>query len=105
MSYRIIIGPRARRDLRDFADLLRDYSEDFAQEQLDRLLVTISTYLAETPLIWSHFFLTGAPYRGYLFRVGRRSHYWIIYTVDEEARIVEMLRFWNASRDPEAFEI
>jgi len=56
--------------------------------------------LAESPLTWSYFPLTGAPYRGYLFRVGRRTQYWIIYTVDEYSRIVDVLSFWNTARDP-----
>jgi hypothetical protein len=64
-----------------------------------------SINLAESPLTWGYFPLTGAPYRGYLFRVGRRAHYWIIYTVDEEAQIVDILHFWNARRDLEALDL
>jgi mRNA-degrading endonuclease RelE of RelBE toxin-antitoxin system len=45
-----------------------------------------------------------APYRAYLYRVGRRTQYWIVYTVDEQTRTVDILHFWNASRDPERFE-
>jgi hypothetical protein len=56
-------------------------------------------------LTWSYFAFTGAPYRAYLFRVGRRTQYWIIYTVDEDARTVDILYFWNASRDPETLDI
>lgn len=37
--------------------------------------------------------------------VGRRTQYWIIYTVDDETRIVDVLHFWNAMRDPESLEI
>ena len=44
-------------------------------------------------------------YRAYLFRVGRRTQYWIIYTVDENAQMVDVLHFWNASRDPESLEL
>jgi hypothetical protein len=71
-------------------------------ERLDRIL---RLNLGEAPLAWSYFPLTGAPYRAYLFRVGRRTQYWIIYTVDEEARIVDILRFWSASRDPERLDL
>jgi hypothetical protein len=49
--------------------------------------------------MWGYFAFTGAPYRAYLFRVGRRTQYWIIYTVDEEIRTVDILHFWNAMRD------
>ena len=55
--------------------------------------------------MWSYFPLTGAPYRGYLFRVGRRTQYWIIYTVDEDTRTVDVLLFWNAARDPETIDL
>lgn len=61
--------------------------------------------IAEAPHIWGHFALTGAPYRAYLFRVGRRTQYWIVYTVDDEARLIDVLHFWNAMRDPERFEV
>jgi hypothetical protein len=66
---------------------------------LDRIL---SLQLGETPLTWSYFAFTGAPYRAYLFRVGRRTQYWIIYSVDDDTRTVDVLRFWNASGDPDA---
>lgn len=55
--------------------------------------------------MWSYFPLTGAPYRAYLFRVGRRTQYWIIYTVDEDARTVDILHFWNATRDPDNLDL
>jgi hypothetical protein len=51
----------------------------------------------------SAFYLTGLPYRGYLFRVGRRTSFWIVYTVDEDAKLVRVLRFWNASGNPADF--
>jgi len=31
--------------------------------------------------------------------------YWIIHTVDDDAKIVNVLRFWNASREAASFEI
>jgi mRNA-degrading endonuclease RelE of RelBE toxin-antitoxin system len=37
--------------------------------------------------------------------VGRRTNYWIVYTVDEDAKTVNVLRFWNASKEPASFEI
>jgi hypothetical protein len=49
--------------------------------------------------------LNGRPYRAYLFRVGRRTQYWIIYTVDEHAGTVDVLSFWNAARDPDSFDL
>ena len=81
----------ALRQIDQFAAYLRDYSEDFAIEQIERLDRILSVSLREAPLTWSYFIFTGAPYRAYLFRVGRRTQYWIIYTVDEDSRTVDIL--------------
>ena len=97
MAYRVRFDPVALDEIEQFATYLRDYSEDFAIEQIERLDRILRLNLAEAPLTWSYFPLTGAPYRAYLFRVGPRTQYWIIYTVDEDARIVDpSARFWRA---------
>jgi len=105
MPFRVRIDPVALREIDEFAAYLRDYSEDFAVGQIERLDRILSVNLGETPLTWSYFAFTGAPYRAYLFRVGRRTQYWIIYTVDEDARSVDILHFWNAMRDSERLEL
>jgi len=105
MAYRLRIDTVALRQIEDFAAYLSGYSEDFAIEQIDRLDRILRFNLCEAPLTWSYFPITGAPYRAYLFRVGRRAQYWIIYAVDENARIVDILQFWNASRDPEVLDL
>lgn len=105
MPFRVRIDPVAQQHIDEFATYLRSYSEDFALEQIDRLDRIIAENLGDMPLTWSYFFFTGAPYRAYLFRVGRRTQYWIIYTVDEEARTVDILHFWNAMRDPDALKL
>jgi len=105
MTFRVRMDPFALRHIDEFAAYLRDYSEEFAIEQIERLDRIIAVNLGESPLTWSYFAFTGAPYRAYLFRVGRRTQYWIIYTVDEERRIVDILHFWNAMRDPESLEL
>jgi mRNA-degrading endonuclease RelE of RelBE toxin-antitoxin system len=104
MPYRVRIDPLAMRQIDEFAAYLRDYSEDFAREQIERLDRILRFNLGESPLTWSYFPLTGAPYRAYLFRVGRRTHYWIIYTADEDNHTVDVLSFWNTARDPESFK-
>jgi len=76
-----------------------------ASDHLTRLSYEFGAYVAATPLMWNYFFLTGAPYHGYLFRFGRRTHYWVVYVVHEGSRIVEILRFWNASQDPETIDV
>ena len=102
--FRLRIAPVAQSQIDAFAEYLRDYSEVFAIAEIDRLNEILSRHVAEAPLTWAYFPLTGAPYRAYLYRVGRRTQYWIVYTVDEQARTVDILHFWNASRDPERFE-
>lgn len=105
MAYRVRIDPVALGQIEQFAAWLSDYSADFAIEQIERLDEILRVNLGETPFIWGYFPITGAPYRGYLFRVDRRTQYWIIYTVDEDARIVDILLFWNASRDPARLDL
>src|SRR5713226_8660392 len=105
MTFRVRIDPVALRQIEQFAAYLRDYSEEFAIEQIERLDRILSVNLRASPLTWSYFAFTGAPYRAYLFRVGRRTQYWIIYIVNEEDRSVDILHFWNASRDPETLDI
>ena len=105
MTFRLRIDPVALGQIDEFAARLRNYSEDFALEQIDRLDRIISVNLRESPLTWSYFAFAGAPYRAYLFRVGRRTQYWIIYTVDEDTRTVDILHFWNAARDPESLDL
>ena len=105
MTFRVRIDPVAQHHIDEFAVYLRQYSEDFAVEQIERLDRIIAINLGESPLTWAYFAFTGAPYRAYLFRVGRRTQYWIIYTVEEESRTVDILHFWNAMRDPESLEL
>jgi len=105
MTYSVRIDPVALQQIDEFAVYLRRYDEDFATEQIERLDRIIARNLRESPLTWSYFPLTGAPYRAYLFRVGRRTQYWLIYTADEETRIVDLLHFWNAMRDPDALDL
>jgi mRNA-degrading endonuclease RelE of RelBE toxin-antitoxin system len=105
MSFRVRIDPIAARQIDRFVSYLREYGEDFAIEQIERLDHILRHNLAVSPLMWSYFPLTGASYRAYLFRVGRRTQYWIVYKVDEDTRTVDVLLFWNASRDPEAIDL
>jgi mRNA-degrading endonuclease RelE of RelBE toxin-antitoxin system len=104
MPYRLRIDTVAQSQIDEFAIRLRDYSEELASEQIDRLNRIIQG-LRDSPLIWSYFPFTGAPYRAYLFRVGRRTQYWVIYTVDEETRTVDILQFWHTSRDLDTLEL
>src|SRR5947207_15338864 len=61
MTFRVRIDPVALRQIEQFAIYLRDYSEDFAVEQIERLDRILHFNLGESPLTWSYFPLTGAP--------------------------------------------
>jgi mRNA-degrading endonuclease RelE of RelBE toxin-antitoxin system len=105
MAFRLRIALAAERQIEEFATYLGSYSEEYAIEQINRLNRILSVELGESPLTWNYLAFTGAPYRAYLFRVGRRTHYWIIYTVDDAAKTVDVLSFWNASRDPDTLDL
>ena len=105
MTFRVVKDSVAQAEIDSFGAYASDYSEEFAREQFTRLNRILTVELAEAPYTWGYFFVTGAPYRAYLFKVGRRTSYWIVYTVDEDARRVDVLRFWNASRDTKTFSV
>ncbi|MEK9154221.1 MAG: type II toxin-antitoxin system RelE/ParE family toxin [Patescibacteria group bacterium] len=103
MTYRIDIAPSARREIEAFVEHMRSFDTTIAEEQLARLSFEIGTYILATPRLWNYFFISGAPYHGYLFRFGQKHHYWIVYSIDEDANTVNILRFWNTNRDPDTF--
>jgi mRNA-degrading endonuclease RelE of RelBE toxin-antitoxin system len=105
MTYRIVIAATAQAEIDDFAAFASAYSEGFAVEQFTRLKQILTGNLVASPNTWGYFYVTGAPYRAYLFRIGRHTQYWLVYTVDEATKTVSLLRFWNARRDDRAFEI
>ena len=105
MTFQVIRSAAFERDLDNFTAYTSAYSAEFAQEQFTRLNHVISVELASAPAIWGVFFVTGAPYHAYLFRVGRRTAYWIVYTIDDTSKCVRLLRFWNSSRETQSFEI
>jgi len=105
MTYQVAKTVRAENEMARFAEYAAAYSDDWSREQFSRLNHILSVELAEAPHQWNYFYLTGAPYRAYLFRAGRRTQFWIVYTVDENTKIVNILRFWNASQNPEAYRV
>lgn len=92
-------------DIQDFLAYLDDFSPDVSSSFADSLKQVIDRDLGGNPLRYSWFWQSGPPFRARLFRVSRRTAYWIIYEVDEPNHRVTILRFWNASRDPAAFEL
>jgi plasmid stabilization system protein ParE len=105
MTFRVVLTDHAQRDLDDLARHCRRYSADLWDAQEARLAQVFDWWLATMPHTWSFFFATGAPYRAYLFQLGARTKYWIVYSIDEAARVVNVLRVWNAAQDPSEFRL
>jgi uncharacterized membrane protein len=105
MTYSVFLTDRFRRDLDEFLAYANDYHEDWMREQLQRLRRVIDVKIAGSPHTSAAFFVTGSPYRAYLFTVGRRTSFWVVYAVDEAASQINLLRFWNASRDTKSFRV
>lgn len=100
MPFRVEITDRAQSDIDDLARYCRGYSADFWEEREARLSYVFGVRLATAPDTWNFFFVTGAPYRAYLFEVGVRTKFWIVYTINEQRKIVNVLRVWNTAHDP-----
>jgi len=104
MVFRVDITDRAQLDIDDLARYCRNYSVAFWEEQEARLARVFETWLATTPHMWVFFFLTGAPYHAYLFVIGDRTKYWIVYTIDNKARIVTSCVFGTHLKILSSFE-
>ena len=52
MTFRLRIAPLAQRHIDEFAAYLRDYNEQFAVEQIDKLNRILSVNLGASPLTW-----------------------------------------------------
>jgi hypothetical protein len=89
----------------DFLAFLADFDPDVSTRYETLLEQLIDSDLSEAPLRHSWFWKSGPPYRDRLFHVSRRTKFWIIYKVDESQRRVDVLRFWNATRDPSKLKL
>ena len=67
MSYKVIKDIRAESEIEEFARYAADYSDDWAREQFARLNYVFTVTLAESPITWNEFYVTGLPNRGYFF--------------------------------------
>jgi plasmid stabilization system protein ParE len=105
MPYQIRRAPQARDDIRNFIRYLKKQaSQDIARKYFAALEHDIIQLIATTPNSFSWFHETGPPYRAKLFRLARTT-YWIIYVVDDENEVVELVRFWNSAREPGTHEL
>jgi mRNA-degrading endonuclease RelE of RelBE toxin-antitoxin system len=74
-------------------------AKQIALKCFDALEHELLYLIANNPHAFSHFHETGAPYRAKLFKLARTT-YWIVYTIDDAAKTVDVLRFWNSAREP-----
>jgi plasmid stabilization system protein ParE len=99
MPYRVEVGAAAARQIDHFLEYLRRYSHESAEKYKAALQDVFDTYLALTPTFFGYFRETGAPNYAFLFSALPHQTYWIIYRVDEERRIVRVLRFHSTLLD------
>jgi plasmid stabilization system protein ParE len=100
MKYRVVIDVLAQREIDNFYEYLRRYSENTARKYVEAFYDAIERTIAILPHSFSFFAEVGAPYRAFLFTVSRRTAFWVIYAVDDDKNEVRILRFWNAAREP-----
>jgi hypothetical protein len=105
VSYRIERSSRFLADVAEFGAYCSSYSPEFSARQSERLDYAIRVLIGEAPSHWAPFIHTGRPYHAYLFRVGERTQYWIVYTFDDATRTVRLLRLWGASRLETSFSV
>jgi hypothetical protein len=105
VAYRLALSARAKRDIDEFLERLADYDPATASRFEMELQNAVNKHVLEWPVMWGYFYLLGRPYRGYLFRVSRRTSYWVVYCVDEAQELVKVARFWNCARDEGQFEV
>src|ERR1700674_4240351 len=105
MPFRVDITDRAQGDIDDLSRYCRDYSAASWEEQKNGLGGVFEISFPPTPQTWNFFFAPGAPYRAYLFEVGVRTKFWIVYTIDEKKGVVNVLRVWNTAQGSDQFQL
>jgi plasmid stabilization system protein ParE len=105
MAFELFVTAEALADLAELQEYLAGLDPVLAERVSFDLERIMRREIAGRPSLHSWFYLTGAPFRARLFRLSRRTQFWIIYEVKEDTELVMILRLWNASRDPAAFEL
>jgi hypothetical protein len=103
MAWTVRRSSRFDEDALSLARYLSDYSDTLALAAINRLESLISNRIAEMPYSCPVFAAAGEPYRGCLYRIGRRAAFWIVFRVDDDRRTVILLRLWNSVREPDSF--
>lgn len=103
--YDISIAPRAQHDALELIGWLAARSPVVASGASADLQFLTTRDLELNPKRFAYFWLSGPPFRARLYHLSRRTKYWIVNAVDDELLRVMIVRIWNASRDPAAFEL
>jgi hypothetical protein len=103
--YRVFVEESALGEIDAFVATLAPLSPKAAARHEQMLSEILHNELRRHPKLFGNFWITGAPFRARLYSVSRRTKFWLIYRIEEERKIVRVLRFWNASADPQSFEI
>lgn len=105
MAFDVFLTDEALADIADLHEYLATYDPHVANRIVGELERVIRQDIAENPKAYTWFYIVGAPLRARLFRISRRTQYWVIYDIDADRNRVNIVRIWNASRNPFTFEI
>jgi hypothetical protein len=103
--YRVFVENSAILEIDAFVSSLAPLNPTAAARHEKMLSEILHSELRRHPKLFGEFWITGAPFRARLYSVSLRTKFWLIYRIDEERNVVRVLRFWNASADPQSFEI
>lgn len=73
MKSRVAIDVLAQRDIDDFYEYLRRYSENTARKYVEAFYDAIERTITDFPRSSSFFAEVGAPYRAFIFTISRRT--------------------------------
>ena len=94
MDYQVVLSPSARADLRDIVRYISIDNPDAAL-RFGRFLVSRTRLLAQSPELGR----IVPEFEDALIREIIVRAYRVVYRVDHSPQLVEVIRFWRASRD------
>jgi len=103
--FKVRVAAVAQRDLDGMIEWLATRNPAVAMRVSADIQAVLRRDLRDAPKRYRYFWITGEPYRGRLLGVSRNLKIWIVYAVDDATQTVRVVRIWNASRDPAAFEL
>jgi hypothetical protein len=105
MPSKIRLSARAQQDVAELHGYFSGYSSRIADAIVVDLERVLRLDVASNPEVYGWFYLMGKPIRARLFRISCRTQFWIVYEYSAEMQHVLIHRLWNASRNPESYEV